>query len=143
MRVQGARTQQPVWQKEPNGQVVPQGPPQSAAPAGHSWQLHSGGRTSFPTQSSHVSHGLRHAATWVHGWHFVGSPSESTVQLELPFASVEPSQTGFAAPGTKQQPKQSQPLGVSGPQIPLQVLDCAASACEHVRLVPEIFDFAS
>jgi hypothetical protein len=52
----------------------------------------------------------------VQGLHLVGSARSALVQLALPLESVDPSQMGVGALGTSQQPKQSQPLGVSGPQ---------------------------
>ena len=59
---------------------------------------------------------FRHEGTCSQGLHLVGSPTVSMVQLPVPGGFSEPSHTGVGAPGIVQQPKQSQPLGTSGPQ---------------------------
>ncbi len=66
-------------------------------------------------QISQLSHVFKQAGTCVQGLHNAGLLTWSSVQLPAPLTS-DPSQTGVAAPGMSQQPKQSQPLGVSAPQ---------------------------
>ena len=96
--------------------------PHGATPAGQTGVeqvpvSHDAGKARLPTQSSHVSQGFRHPATWVQGLHRLGSATWARSQLGRPAASTEPIQTGVGAPGTSQQPKQSQPLGVRGPHV--------------------------
>lgn len=67
-------------------------------------------------QTSQISQVLIQAATWVQGLHIEGSPTVLILQLPVPAGFSEPSQTVVGAPGITQQPKQSQPFGVSGPQ---------------------------
>jgi hypothetical protein len=71
----------------------------------------------LPMQISHPSHGLKQLITGVHGWHAVGSPLDAN-EHDGTFVVVErlPRYTKFEVPGSWQQPKQSQPLGVSEPQ---------------------------
>ena len=64
----------------------------------------SAGTVGLPTHTSHRSHGFMHWVTCVHGEHFVGSPKSFAVH-------VGSNRIGVAAPGTAQQPKQSQPFG--------------------------------
>jgi hypothetical protein len=79
--------------------------------------VHSGGSVVLPMHSSHVAQVLRHAFTGRQGWHFTGSLMSASVHEPFPAASSEPSQIYFPLPaGSSQQPKQSHPLGVSGPQ---------------------------
>ena len=89
---------------------------QVATPDGHACPTQPGGSVGLPTQSSHVSQELRHAATCVQGLHLVGSLSVALLQLPVPGGFSEPSQTVVGAPGMAQHPKQSQPFGVRGPQ---------------------------
>ena len=76
-----------------------------------------GSGAGLPMQISHGSQGFRQSATGTQGSQMFGSASLSNVHTVLPLGPVEPSHTyapDFA--GSSQQPKQSQPLGVSGPQ---------------------------
>ena len=77
-------------------------------------------------QISQLPQVLLQPATCVHGLHRFGFESTFSVHVPLSLPSSEPSQTphvaptgqfGIAAmPGMTQQPKQSQPFGVNGPQ---------------------------
>src|ERR1043165_5649413 len=58
-----------------------------------------------------------HCVTCVQGGHLVGSLKSAAVQ-------VVASRIGCGAPGTVQQPKQSQPLGTSFWHLSMQVCDC-------------------
>jgi len=64
----------------------------------------------------------------VQGLHLEGSLRAVRLQLGCPLAFSDPSQTVVGAPGMAQQPKQSHPFGVSGPQIDRQVDDCMSKA---------------
>ena len=64
-----------------------------------------------------------HCVTCVQGGHLVGSPKSFAVQV---FAS----RIGVGAPGTAQQPKQSQPFGTSFWQASMHFCDCDADT-EH------------
>src|SRR5262249_16297094 len=64
-----------------------------------------------------------HCVTCVQGGHFVGSPKSLAVQ-------VAASRIGVDAPGTTQQPKQSQPFGTSFCHLSMQAGDCD-DATEH------------
>ena len=66
--------------------------------------------------SSHFSQVFRQELTCVQGLHIEAFPTVLTLQLPVPEGFSEPSHTVVGAPGMAQQPKQSQPLGVSGPQ---------------------------
>ncbi len=69
-----------------------------------------------PTQVSHGSQALKQFFTGVHGWHAVGSVTVVALQLPAP-SRVEAMDTKRPLrAGSSQQPKQSQPLGVSGKQ---------------------------
>ena len=62
----------------------------------------------------------------MHGRQRSGSSSALGSQLPRP-SRDDPKYTCLLLPaGSSQQPKQSQPLGVSGKQTPVQVCDCAA-----------------
>ena len=77
---------------------------------------HPEGSATLPTHSSHSSHGFWQSATGVHGRQSVGSALVESSQS--PRSSPEPSQMKLPLPaGSSQQPKQSQPLGVSGKQL--------------------------
>src|SRR5689334_14245658 len=74
----------------------------------------------LPTHSSQWPQPLKQPCTISHGWHLVGSSLSASVQVGLPFLSTEPRKTPLvppasAVPPITQQPKQSQPFGVSGP----------------------------
>src|SRR5690349_16961179 len=97
--------QQPVMQYEPAGHGPWPCSPQGCTPAGH-WvsppppeplgsnpppppappatPRHSSGTEVLPRQSSHLPHPLRHAATGLHGSHFVGSSTSARLHLPLP-----------------------------------------------------------
>ncbi len=74
------------------------------------------GSSGLPMHTSQFSHEFTHACTCVHGLHFVGSFTGLMLQLPVPGGSSDPSHTVVGAPGITQQPKQSHPFGVSGPQ---------------------------
>jgi hypothetical protein len=69
----------------------------------------------------------------------------SCLQEPSPVASSsEPSQTNLPVPaGSSQQPKQSHPFGVSGPQTFSQTSVWAWSSSSQLELVPEMFTFVS
>jgi hypothetical protein len=104
---------------------------------------HAGGSDVLPTHSSQLSQGLEQAGTGVQGRHFSGSDSVAAVQVGVPAASVEPRNTAVAAPGTWQQPKQSQPLGTTGPQIVAHCAGCVCWSVAHEELVPGTGCFGS
>ncbi len=92
-------------------------------PASDGVETQSAGRDVLPRQSSQRSHVFRQFATGVHGRHFVRSPTSASVhELVFVASTTDPSQTHSppfvgvrpAIAGNVQQPKQSQPLGVSG-----------------------------
>src|SRR3982750_1505938 len=64
-----------------------------------------------------------HWVTCVQGGHFVASPKSFAVH-------VATRRTGVGAPGTAQQPKQSQPFGTSLRHLSMQFCDCDADT-EH------------
>ena len=107
--------QQPVMQENPAGHGGCPGRPQGCLPAGQSCWPQPGG-SGWPMQISHMPQGFKQAGTWVHGLHLVGSLTVLMLQLPVPGGFSEPSQTVVGAPGMAQQPKQSHPFGVSGPQ---------------------------
>ena len=130
--------QHPVMQISPGWQAGRQGVPHGEKPVGQTGVLHppcsqSAGRVRFPTQSSQASQEFRHPATWVQGLQRVGSATCARSQLGSPDASREPIQIAVGAPGTWQQPKQSQPLGVSGPQV---VVHCVLWDSDRVAQSP-------
>ncbi len=70
-----------------------------------------------PAHTSQAPHVLKHPVTGVQGLQAEGSASVSSRQLPAP-SRVEPMKTWMPLPaGNSQQPKQSQPFGVSGPQV--------------------------
>src|SRR5207247_159877 len=89
----GLGWQQPVMQLETSGQGCCPGSPHFCLPAGQTCSMHCGGSCVFPMQISHVSHGLMHEGTCVHGLHFVGSLTVLMLQLPVPAGFSEPSQT--------------------------------------------------
>ena len=74
-------------------------------------------------QISQRSHGFEHWVTCVQVGHLAGLPKSAAVQ-------VAASRIGVGAPGTTQQPKQSQPFGTSLRQKLMQAVDCDADV-EH------------
>src|SRR5262245_66404845 len=68
-------------------------------------------------QISQRSHGLLHWVTCVQAGHLAGLPKSAAVQ-------VAASRVGVGAPGTTQQPKQSQPFGTNLRQKLMQAVDC-------------------
>lgn len=103
----------------------------------------SGGSVVLPRHSSQCSQVLRHAFTGMQGWHFVGSFTCAMSHEPAPF-TVEPSHTYWPVPaGSSQQPKQSQPFGVSGPQKFMQVADCVLYMPSQVALVPDVLALGS
>jgi hypothetical protein len=78
--------------------------------------MQSSGMVGLPTQISQRSQVLLQAGTWVQGGHALGSPNLAAVQVGTSLIAV-------GAPGTKQQPKQSQPLGVMVRQVARQRAD--------------------
>ena len=83
----------------------------------------SAGSVGLPMQISQCSHGFEHWVTCVQAGHFVGSPKSFAVQ-------VAARRMGVGAPGTTQQPKQSQPFGTSLRQALMHAIDCDAEV-EH------------
>src|SRR5262250_415993 len=81
--------------------------------------LQSSGTVGLPTQISQRSHGFIHCVTWVQGEHFVGSPKSFEVHVGSRWI-------GVGAPGTAQQPKQSQPFGTYLRQKSMHFCDCDA-----------------
>jgi hypothetical protein len=80
---------------------------------------HEVGNVDLPTQSSHSSQVFWQPSTGVHGGHAVGSALLASSQWLA--SSTAPIQTKRPlAAGSSQQPKQSQPLGVSGKQLDWQ-----------------------
>jgi hypothetical protein len=80
-----------------------------------------------PRHFSHGSHAFSHDGTGVHGAHFVGSPASAMVHVVGP-PTGEPSQTNLPVRGgSSQQPKQSQPFGVSGTQKSLHAASCGVA----------------
>lgn len=127
-------------QLEPMGHGACPAPPHACAPPVQICVLQSEGNVGLPMQSSQCSQVLRHAWTCVHGLHFVGSFTSAIVH-EPPPPLSEPSQTVVGAPGIAQQPKQSHPFGVSGPQYDPHVADCVWNAFAQLPLYPGMFAF--
>src|SRR5262245_44439675 len=113
--------QQPLEQKKPSPQSALVS--QTAPPPGHSFCLHSGGRSSsvWPGHSTQPSgsHAVPHSSTCVQRGHSSGSSSVVSSQsgdvlgLIATSTQVSPSQI-------VQQPKQSQPGGVTALQYSMQ-----------------------
>jgi hypothetical protein len=78
----------------------------------------------------------------VHGSHRVGSAAVALEHVSWPVcSSSEPSQANWPLPaGSSQQPKQSQPLGVAGPQNDMQKADCPDWRSAQVAIVPEGYE---
>src|SRR5690242_18285088 len=79
--------------------------------------VQSAGSVGLPMQISQCSHGFEHWVTCVHAGHFAGLPKSAAVQ-------VAARRIGVGAPGTTQQPKQSQPFGTHLRQVSMHVFDC-------------------
>jgi hypothetical protein len=87
-------------------------------------------------QTLHGSHALKHDFTGVQGWQAAGSAIWAASQLPV-FCSVDPSQTNFPlSAGSSQQPKQSQPFGVSGKQLLKQAVGWVALRSSQVARLP-------
>jgi hypothetical protein len=118
-----------VTQASPVGQSGKQLVPHGVTPAGQLGGEHAvepaqlAGNVRLPKQSSHVSQGFKQPWTKVHGLQRVGSSRCEWSHEGAPSSSVEPSHTAVFVPGTAQQPKQSQPFGVSGPQALVHAVD--------------------
>lgn len=106
---------EPLQTGEPSEHTWPAVPPSDPAGA------HSGGSVVLPTHSSHVSHGFVHPAFCVHGLHLVGSSMLAMLHVPDKTTDLMP-----PAVGTAQQPKQSQPLGVTLRHVSMHVCDCVA-----------------
>ena len=99
----------------PSGNVVPPS-------GGGTVMKQSAGGVGLPMHTSQRSHGFQQPCTGVQVRHFVGSvmcAKSHVPSPRVPLGLYEPSQTYLpASSGKVQQPKQSQPLGVSGRQKP-------------------------
>src|SRR5262245_60989309 len=101
--------------------------------AGPGAPAHDAGSSGLPTHSSHSSHGFLQSATGVQGRHNAGSALVESSQSAR--SSPEPSQMKLPLPaGSSQQPKQSQPFGVSGKQFARHA-ESAAPSGSHVASV--------
>ena len=96
------------------------GTPLSVPPSGGA---QSAGIVGLPMQISQRSHGFEHWVTCVQVGHLAGLPKSAAVQ-------VDASLIGVGAPGTRQQPKQSQPFGTNLRQKLMHDCDCDADV-EH------------
>ena len=116
--------QQPVMQPVPSGHSAGSIPywPHAIRPPGQVYGVppsgvHSGGSVGLPTQISQVPQGTMHWVTCVQVGHLAGLLKSAAVQ-------VGTSRIGVVAPGTLQQPKQSQPFGTSLRQLSMHFCDC-------------------
>ena len=136
----GMSVQQPVRQYWPAGHTVSGS--QGVSPSGHCPlpplppappvpMLHSGGNSVLPRQYSQVSQVFSHSGTFVHGLQRVGSVAVSSVQPGSPMRMVTEVPSLRV---TSQQPKQSQPLGVSSRQKSMHFCDLRWTVHE-VRVV--------
>jgi hypothetical protein len=118
----GCGTQQSVMQFSPVAQRGPSSPhePMPVGQAGAPPEAQLGSGAVRPTQTSHGSQSFLHDGTGVQGRQIDSSSRVSSVQ-PTDASWGEPSQTYLSLPaGRLQQPKQSQPFGMSGPQISVQ-----------------------
>lgn len=96
-----------------------------------------------PTHTSHGPQALRVDVTGVHGWHAAGSATVFWLQVPT-LPSADPIHTNLPLPaGSSQQPKLSQPFGVSGPQYEEHVVDCVVVSSAQLADVPAIFTAGS
>ncbi len=106
--------------------VPPSGSVGGAPPSVGAEGVHSGGSSVFPRQSWQVPQLLKQLGLGVHERQAVVLSALASVQgvAPLPLAASEPRKMLRVPPEgrvTAQHPKQSQPLGVSGPQTLVQV----------------------
>ena len=101
--------------------------PRSHVPSPQYGGKQSAGSVVLPMHSSQWPQLLKQPITGWQVWHLVGSLTLAMSHEPLPLPSSEPSHTNLPVPaGSSQQPKQSQPFGVSGLQKSRQACDCAA-----------------
>ena len=113
--------QQPVTQYRSAGQAAPLAHGVTPGPhTGWSGEAQLAPGRPPPTHTSQSSQVFSQAGTGVHGGHSAGSPAFSA-EHPWPPTSGAPIQTKLPLrAGSSQQPKQSQPLGVSGSQLSTQ-----------------------